>query len=288
MKLVLKYLCLCIMLVTLPGCFLKKDDFDNIEIYTTIYTIEYISKTLYGNHAKISSIYPDGIDIPSYTITNKKINDYSNGDLFIYNGLSNEKQIAAALINKNKKMYIIDVSQGLEIKHEESELWISPTNCLMIAQNIKNGLKEHITNKSILDEIDGNYDNLKLIISSYDAEFKYVAENAVNKTLIVANKAFSFLNKYGFEVINISDNDEETSTTVLAKARKAFTNKDNHYIFMLNGTEETDTIKALMQHGAKISYINPMINLTDHERSNNDNYKTFMNAFIEAIKAEVY
>ena len=32
----------------------------------------------------------------------KKINEFSKSNLFIYNGLSNEKQIAATLINKNK------------------------------------------------------------------------------------------------------------------------------------------------------------------------------------------
>ena len=236
-----------------------------------------------------SSIYPDGKDISEYTITNKKMDEFSNSELFIYNGLSAEKQIAASLINKNRRINIIDVSQGLEIKSEETELWISPSNCLMIAQNIKNGLKEYVTNTSILDSIDQNYENLKIQISEFDAELKLIAENAVNKNIIVANSSFDFLQKYGFEVINISYEDEELSTTSFSKAKNAFSSNENSYLFVLQGTDTTSKdIKNLENNGATIVTINSMVNLTDEERENDQNYMTFMKEFIDAIKAEVY
>ena len=286
-----KYLKICGLIALvfgLSGCIIKKDDFDNIDIYTTVYTIEYLTKELYGEHSTIKSIYPDGVAISDYTITNKKLNDYSKGDLFIYNGLSNEKQTAATLVNKNNKMYIIDVSQGLELKYEESELLLSPSNCLMLAQNIKNGLIEHISNTSILDEVAGNYEELKLLISGYDAELKLIAENASNKTIIVANKAFNFLSKYGFEVINIATDEDDASSTALSRAKQAFSSNTNKYLFVLKGTNESEEIKDLVKNGGTLSYINPMVNLTDEERKNRDNYVTFMNSFIEALKAEVY
>ncbi len=288
MKKFLKIIIVFTIIISLTGC-LKKDNFEDIKIYTTIHTIEYITSELYGDYSTIESIYPDGRDIKSYTITNKKMTEFSNGDLFIYNGLSNEKQIAANLINKNKRINIIDVSQGLELKDEETELWISPTNCLMIAQNIKNGLKDYVTNKSILATIDNNYENLKLQISEFDAELKLIAENAINKKLIVANNSFDFLKKYGFEVINISFQDEETSTTSFSKAKKAFYSHENSYLFVFPQTDLTNKdIKELIENGATIVVVNSMINLTDEERENGKNYLVFMKEFIAAIKTEVY
>lgn len=286
----IKHFSLIIGVILLSGCSLvKKDDFDGINIYTTVYTIEYITNKLYGEYSNIYSIYPDGIDINDYTITNKKINEFSKSKLFIYNGLSNEKQIAASLVNKNKKLNIIDVSQGLEIKNHESELWISPSNCLMIAQNIKNGLKEYITNNSILEHIDKNYEELKIKISEFDAELKLVAENASNKTLIVSSNAFNFLSKYGFEIINLSNDDEDASSTALSRAKKAFNNKENTYLFVLNSDdEENEVIKSLVDNGATLSKINPIINISDEERKNGDDYITFMKNFLDAIKKEVY
>lgn len=288
MKNIFKTLLLILSLFLLSGC-IKKDDFENIDIYTTIYTIEYITNELYGEHSKINSIYPDGIKISEYEITKKKINEFSNSNLFIYNGLSNEKQIAATLINKNKNLKIIDVSQGLEIKNEETELWISPSNCLMIAQNIKNGLNEYITNRTILDNINLNYEQLKLQITEFDAELKLIAENSINKTLIAANSSFDFLTKYGFEVINISYRDDEVSTTSFSRAKKAFVNQENQVLLVLDETDiESSEIKELVSAGAEIKAINSMTNLTDEERKNGDNYLSFMKEFIEIIKTEVY
>lgn len=285
----MKYLKICmlgIILFSLTGCF-KRDSYENVTIYTTVYPVEFIAKTLYGEHAKISSIYPSGIDINTYVLTNKKLNDYSKGDLFIYNGLSNEKDIAATLLNKNKKMDIIDVSQGLEIKNDLTEIWLSPSNFLMMTSNIKNGLKNYINYKALLDSIDKNYDSIKLTVSEYDAELKLIGENASNKKIIVANNAFKFLEKYGFEVISIASDDENSNTNI-SQAEKNFANKTNSYLFILSGTEETDTIKNLISKGAKKIEVPNMITLSETELKNNSTYYTLIRAFIDEIKAEVY
>lgn len=274
------------MQLCLTGCF-KSDSYEGINIYTTLYPIEYITKTLYGEYATINSIYPNGVDIENYTITNKKLNDFSKADLFIYNGLGNEKQIAANLIEKNKNMDIIDVAQGLEIKNDKSELLISPSNFLMMAQNIKNGLKENVKNTSIIESINNNYDDLKIKISEIDAELKLIAENAKNKKIIVANNSFKFLEKYGFEVLSISA-DDENSNTNLSKAKSLFSSKTNTYLFIIKGTEKTETIESLENDGAKLAEVNPMYTLTDEEIKNDSDYITILKSFIDTIKTEVY
>ncbi len=281
-----KIILIITMLLCLTGCF-KSDSYEGINIYTTLYPIEYITKTLYGEYATINSIYPNGVDIENYTITNKKLNDFSKADLFIYNGLGNEKQIAANLIEKNKNMDIIDVAQGLEIKNDKSELLISPSNFLMMAQNIKNGLKENVKNTSIIESINNNYDDLKIKISEIDAELKLIAENAKNKKIIVANNSFKFLEKYGFEVLSISA-DDENSNTNLSKAKSLFSSKTNTYLFIIKGTEKTEIIESLENDGAKLAEVNPMYTLTDEEIKNDSDYITILKSFIDTIKTEVY
>ena len=77
----------------LTGCF----DTNNLEgsnITTTVYPIEYLVDRLYGEHSNITSIYPNDVDISKYELTEKQVEKYSKEtSLFIYNGLSNEKQI---------------------------------------------------------------------------------------------------------------------------------------------------------------------------------------------------
>ena len=73
-----------VLLFTLSGC--KKDSMEDITIYTSVYPIEYITTRLYGDNAEISSIYPNGIIVDKYTLTEKQLDDYSKADLFIFNG----------------------------------------------------------------------------------------------------------------------------------------------------------------------------------------------------------
>ena len=84
------------------GC-LKRDKYDNININVTSYPIEYITNYLYGDYSKVNMIYPSDVDVNNYELSPKQIKDYAKADMFIYNGLSKEKNIAASLLNKNKK-----------------------------------------------------------------------------------------------------------------------------------------------------------------------------------------
>ena len=123
MKKLFKLFLLVIFTITLTGCF-KTEELDNAEIYTTIYPIEYLVTELYGYNSEVKSIYPDGINTEEYTLSNRKVKKYSKTDLFVYNGLTEEKKVAASFVNNNSKLKIIDVSEGLAIKYSYEELWL--------------------------------------------------------------------------------------------------------------------------------------------------------------------
>lgn len=267
------------------GC-LKRDKYDNININVTSYPIEYITNYLYGDYSKVNMIYPSDVDVNNYELSPKQIKDYAKADMFIYNGLSKEKNIAASLLNKNKNLDIIDISKGLEIENDPTELWLSPTNFLMIASNIKNSLKEYVSNQKIIDKIDDNYDKLKVSISEIDVELKTIAENASNNTLIVGNNTFNFLKNYGFNVIYIDDS--ENSNTNLSQAKKLVQNKSVSNLFVLSGYTETDNIKELVKAGITITEVPNLYTINSEQRNNNQDYLFFIKNMVENIKTEVY
>ena len=278
-----KYILLILLSLTLiTGC--KKDKMDNINIITTAYPITHLAEKIYGDNSTITSIYPNGIDITNYEITDKQINEYAKSDLFIYNGLdSNEKKIATRLLNKNKKIKLIDATQGLTITNSIEELWISPSNYLMLAQNIKEHLSDFITSSVLKNEVEKNYENIKLSISKFDANFKIIAENARTKDVIIANSSLSFLQRYGFKTISI-DSKEEYYKTNLAKARDNTSQNINSYIFAIDG-KVSDEIKGL---GKEIVNVRSMNNLSVEEVKDKTTYETMMNEFIESLRTEAY
>ena len=55
-------------------------------------------------------------------------------------GKTKDSDIAIEYLNKNKNLKLIDATFGMEYKNGSEELWMDPSNLLMISQNIKNGL----------------------------------------------------------------------------------------------------------------------------------------------------
>lgn len=275
------------IILTLTGCF-KRDNFEDITIYTTAYPIEYITNQLYGEHSEIKSIYPDGTDIKNYTLNGKQIKDYSRGSLFIFNGLGKEETYISKFVKHNKDLLIIDASQSIEYTYNEDELWLDPSNFLMISRNIKNGLLEYIENHYLKEEILKNYDDLKLRISNVDATLKVLYENATHKTIITDNNTLKFLEKYGFTVISLEDNDG-VSEKNLVDAKKLIENGTVKYIFTLSGTEVNETVTTLVKTTkVELLEINNLSNITDKQRSEKEDYFSLLNENIEMLKKELY
>ena len=153
-----KIIIIFITLFFISGCSLfKRDEMENINVITTNYTLEYVVNYLYGDNSLVSSIYPDGVDIDNYTFTKKQIKDYSKKDLFVYMGVTNDSDQAVTFLNHNNKIKIIDATYGMNYKYTADELWLNPSNLLMITQNIKNGLGEYITSTYLLKNNDTYY-----------------------------------------------------------------------------------------------------------------------------------
>lgn len=276
-------ICLC-----LTGCF-KRDELEDITIYTSSYPIEYITNRLYGTHSKVSSIYPDGVFPNNYKLTNKQIKDYSEGNMFIFNGLlENEKDYVIKMFDNNKDIKIIDTTLSMEYNNNIEELWLNPTNFLMLAQNVKNGLNEYISNHYLKEEINTNYDALKLEISSLDAKFKLVGQSANNKTIITSSDMFKFLEKYNINVISLEENNNLNQKTI-NDVITLIKNKQISYIFVPDNEETNNTVKKIIeQTGIQTLTFNTISTLSEANRNDKKDYISIMNDNIELLKQELY
>ena len=288
MKNLSKIILTFIILLTTNGC-IKRDNLEDIEIYTTSYPIEYITNRLYGDHSTVKSIYPDGIIIDDYTLTEKQIKDYSNSSLFIFNGLATEKNYVAPMFEHNKKIKIIDTTLSMDYENYVEELWLNPSNFLMLAQNIKIGFGEYINNHYLKNEIEENYEELKIEVSNLDAKIKLMVESSTNKTIVVSDDLFKFLeDKYGLTVISLEENDNLTDKTK-ADVTNLITSGQIDYIFTTQNKEINDTVNEIQNiTNVELLELKTISNLTEEERKNKDNYFTLMNYNIELLKQELY
>ena len=285
MKKIFKLFMCLVMIISVfitSGC--KKDSMEGITIYSTVYPIEYITETLYGDYSDVYSIYPNEV----IELTDKLIADYSNSNLFVYNGLSNEKDYAVKMLNKNKNLRIVDATMGMEVLYSDPELWLNPSNFLMLCLNIRNGMKEYITNSFLRKEIDSNYDKLKLEISELDAEIKLLIENADSKTILVSNNVFKFFEKYGLEVISVF-NDENLTDKTISLVKDAINDEKVKHIIMFENDTLTDEVeKIISDNNIEKIYFDSLTTLSSENQTSGKGYLSVMNSNLEILKKELY
>ena len=287
MKKIVNILVLLCLVISLSGC-IKRDSMEDITIYTTNYPTEYITRRLYGEYSDIESIYPDGVNINNYKLTNKQIEDYSKADLFIFNGLSNEKNYVESMRENNKDLKIIDTTLSMEYNNSIEELWLDPSNFLMMAQNIKTGFGEYIDSYYLNNKIEENYEELKIEASNLDAKIKDVISNANSKTIVASSNLFKYLEKYGLTVYSL-DEDNSDVNAVYRDVKNMINNGEIKYIFVTSNEDSSSTVKQLIDEtNVQTQDWNTLSNVTEIQRTENEDYFTLMNANLELLKNELY
>ena len=275
------------ILLTTTGC--KSDDMEDIEIVTTNYPNEYIIERLYGDHAKVGNIYPDGIDVSDYKFTNKQKRDFASKDLFIYTGLiDRERSLAVDLLDYNKDLKIIDSSYVLDNDYDMEEVWLDPSFMLMMSQNVRLGLKEYIENNYLKEEIDENYEELKVDISELDADIRLAVESAPYKTIVATDNNYKFLEKYGVKVYILND---DTSEKDLVEIEDLIENGSITKIFSYEDIKNTNNVQNLINtypNNLEIINSNRIIVLDDEQRETETDYLTLMNQNLDNIREELY
>ena len=288
----IKLFMLLISIFLLSGCNITKDSMEDIEVYTTIYPIKYLIDSLYGTNSTIYSIYPSGVNPEDFKLSDKKLEEYSKTDLFVFNSLDRDREFAVKMINNNKNLKVIDVSMGMTYENNITELWLNPYNYLMMAQNTKNGLLEYIDNPYLISNSDGTgienrYDELKYNLSRLDADIKEAISLAPNKTIVVDNDMFKYLEKYNLNVISLEDNDN-LNENVIYEVKKLIRNGNIKYIY--SSSKETNSIcKSLIdEYGVSLLTLNTMESIDGGITNSNENYITIMNNNLDLLNKELY
>ena len=287
-KLKIFSLIIIMVLVSILSSGCTSDNMENINILVTNYPNEFITQKLYGTHSTVSSIYPDGVDIKEYVISAKQKKDFSNYDLFIYNGLiEKERNLAVDLLELNPDLKIIDTAYVLETDYSPEELWLNPSSLLMMAQNVRIGLEEYISSNVLKTEIDEAYDSLKVELSELDAKYRIDVDNTNNKIIVVANSALKYLENFGLEVYCV---DSDATDKTISNVQDLINNKKVDYVYSFVEEELNDKVKKLVDDNDNFTVIelHRLDNMTDDERKNKETYLTIMDNNLDLIKKEIY
>lgn len=278
-----KVIVLLMSLFLLTGC-LEEEKLDKIA-YTTYYPLEFATNYMYKDFATVKSIYPNGIDTSKYTLTDKQKSIYASSDMFVYAGVTDEVKLAAEFLNTNQNISIIDGTKGLSYTSEVCELWLDPSNYLMIARNIKSTLIDYANNVYDEEKIDKLYDELKIKISEIDVDLTMMGKNASKKNILVTNDSFNFLSKYNINVISIKEGD----TKSINDAKKLINSGEIKYAYVLRGNTLSEEIETFIKnYNLEKIEIDSMYTITDEDKNNGNDYLSIMTENINKFKTELF
>lgn len=278
-----KVIVLLMSLFLLTGC-LEEEKLDKIA-YTTYYPLEFATNYMYKDFATVKSIYPNGIDTSKYTLTDKQKSIYASSDMFVYAGVTDEVKLAAEFLNTNQNISIIDGTKGLSYSSEVCELWLDPSNYLMIARNIKSTLIDYANNVYDEEKIDKLYDELKIKISEIDVDLTMMGKNASKKNILVTNDSFNFLSKYNINVISIKEGD----TKSINDAKKLINSGEIKYAYVLRENTLSQEIETFIKnYNLEKIEIDSMYTITDEDKNNGNDYLSIMTENINKFKTELF
>lgn len=296
-----KIILFIICILCLSGCF-KRDSMENINIYTTIYPIQFITESLYGEYSNIESIYPNGVNIQlekcenecnlAYTLTEKQISDASQTNLFIFNSLLYEGDYVKPMLENNKYLKIINATDNLTTNefYGLEEMWLDPSRLLTLARNIKNGFDEYIDNYYLKQEVENNFEEIKQRLDKLSSKLAETTKNADNKIIVTNNDMFNFLSrdKFGLTVYSLEENDQLSKKTI-SDVKTLIDNGTIKYIYIRQYDEPNEIINDLIEGtDVEIIKLHMLTNLTENEISNKQDYFTLMEENIELLRKNLY
>ena len=285
-KLILVFIIMISITFITTGCTI--DDMDDISIIVTNYPNEFIVDKIYSSHSTIKSIYPDGVNMDEYKISKKQKQEYANYDLFIYNGLIDyERSLAVELLDINPNLKIIDTAYVLETEYSPEELWLNPSSLLMMAQNIRIGLKEFTSSTILNKDIDTAYNDLKISLSELDADYRLASKDATNKKIVVADPALKYLEKFNFEVYCV---DADANAKTIDQVNQLIRTKQISYLYYFEGDELNKVAKQIKETNKDLKEIklHKLSNLSDEQRKNNEDYISIMRDNLKELNKELY
>lgn len=266
-KMIALLLALLMAVGMLAGCSKQNDDdtddaTEKLSIVTTIFPEYDWVKAVLGDkaeHADITMLLDNGVDLHSYQPTADDIVKISDCDLFLYVGGESEGWVEKALknsTNKDRKVInLLDVlgdsvkheevvegmqeeehehedadehGDGEEHEHEEESdehVWLSLKNAEVLVGAISNALQElDAENKEIYA---ANADAYMKKLSALDAEYQTAVDNASCKTVLFGDRfPFRYLvDDYGLNYyaafVGCSAETEASFETVSFLAKKA-------------------------------------------------------------------
>lgn len=285
---------------------------DTLDIYTTIYPLQFLVEEIGGETVNVESIIPVGADAHSYEPTMQDMTKYANADAFLYVGGNMETfstSIANALSEQSVQLIHLYTHEELfvsehEYTHEHDDeshdhddeghdhdheegldphIWISPTKMMDVAEIIKDELIE--LNPGAESLYLENYEALIEDLETLDQDFHDTLKDKENAHIIVPHAAYGYWEEYGVTQIPLSgfSMSEEPSQRQLQELIATAEEYDLDFVLFEQNVESRIPEVIQKEIGAEARTIHNLEVRVEEEVENDDDYLDIMYRNLEVL-----
>jgi zinc transport system substrate-binding protein len=281
----------------------KETSEKQLEIYTSLYPIQYAVERIGGDTVTTHSVYPPGADAHTYEPSSKEIVAIAKSDAFFYLGAGMEafsETVADSLASQDVHLVEIGEKKDLFIKeehHDDGEehgqhhhgdldphIWLDPLRLLEVSDIVKEELIS--LNPQAKEAYEKNFASLQEDLTELDKQFIAVLENKKNKHILVSHAAYGYWeDRYGIEQIAVNglSSSNEPSQKELTNIINRTKEYGLDYIFFEQNVSNRVSEIIQAEIGAKSAVIHNLEVLTEEDMDKNEDYITLMERNLDVL-----
>ncbi|ASS97405.1 metal ABC transporter solute-binding protein, Zn/Mn family [Peribacillus simplex] len=284
----------------------SKETKDALDIYTTVYPLQYFTEAIGGEYVNVETIYPPGTDEHSFEPSQKDIVKMAESDLFFYIGYNLEGFVTKAepILSKEGVSTIavgetVHLDEGEhthenEHAHEEDghdhggvnpHLWLDPIYSIDMAKTIKDELTKKMPEQE--EYFNSQFNKLSEKLKALDEKFATTIESGRTNKIIVSHSAYGYWEeRYGLEQIGVTGltSSNEPSQKELGKIVTMAEEEDLNYVIFEQNISSKLTEIIQKEMGAKSLELHNLSVLTDKDIEAGEDYFSLMEKNIKTLQ----
>lgn len=307
MKKIILLMLAIVSLVTVSGC----KDSKKVDIYISVYPIEYIVKQIVKEDLVVESIYPRGAEVHDFEPTAKQIVSMSECKVLFYIGLGLEPFITNGLNSTFKNLKTVELSNYLELveldgSHEhnhdastkaenksnsdvyDQHVWLDPIAMIRMSEVVLDELVKIYPEKE--EFFNANAIELIKELEELNQEYSEVtsSEDIFSLTIMVDHDAYAYWTyRYGINRIKLRSDNESNEVGTQEFLEKVKQAKEANIKYILSTKNETKSAlfsQYMKEIGASERSLHHLGTITIQELKEGNNYISIMRDNLEVLK----
>lgn len=283
-----------------------KKEKDTLDIYTTVYPLQYFTEAIGGEYVNVETVYPPGTDEHSFEPSQKDIVKMAESDLFFYIGYNLEGFVTKAepILSKEgvgtvaigETVHLDEEEHAHEDEHAHEEdghdhggvnphLWLDPIYSIEMAKTIKDQLTKKMPEQE--EYFNSQFNKLSDKLKSLDEKFATTIESGRTNKIIVSHSAYGYWEeRYGLEQIGVTGltSSNEPSQKELGKIVTMADKEDLNYVIFEQNISSKLTEIIQKEMGAKSLELHNLSVLTDKDIEAGEDYFSLMEKNIKTLQ----